>query len=100
MISPDDQYLVLPAVFLILLVIVPRLFLAWNSKIKMKDESGMEIANYFSIFKCFTPKMNTISCAWAMGCMKELDQLMPIHSLTEGQNKGIKNLLLQTGSAS
>lgn len=85
MISSENQYLVLPAIFLILLVIVPRLFLAWNSKIKMKDESGMEINNYWSIFGCFTPKMNTISCAWAMGSMNELNNMLPTRSLTEAQ---------------
>lgn len=58
----------------------------------------MEIGNYWNIFKCFNPKMNTISCTWAMSCMKELDQIFPPHSLSENQAEAIKNLLIQTGS--
>lgn len=70
MIDRDTQYIVLPAILLIFLVVVPRLFLAWNSKIRVKDESGMEISNYLLIWNLFHPKMNSLSLCLAMGCMR------------------------------
>ena len=36
-INNENQYFVLPVVFLILLVVVPKVFLAWNSRLEMKD---------------------------------------------------------------
>ena len=72
MIDAQHQYLVLPVILLILLFAVPKVFLVWNGKLKMKDESGMEIKTYSNIFPCFTPKMNTISCCLVMGAMCDL----------------------------
>ena len=60
-----------------MLVIIPRMFLAWSSKIKSKDESGMDIASYWNLFPCFHLKMKPLGCAWAMASMKELDLVFP-----------------------
>ena len=70
MISRENQYFVLPITLAIFLLVVPKVFLSWNSKIKARDDIGMDIANYENIFHCFNPKMNTIAMAWVMGCMK------------------------------
>ena len=50
----------------------------------------MEIKNYSGIFKCISPQMNTISCSWAMGCMRELETLFPVHTISPDEVKGIR----------
>lgn len=46
--------------FAVLLLVIPKLFLMWNSKFQTKDARGIMVANYYllyrTVIKCLSPE--------------------------------------------
>ena len=77
MIDVQNQYYVLPPIFIVLLIVIPNYAMKWMKKQKPADEAGNLIANYPMMHSLMTPRVNPITCAVIMANMKELDPLFP-----------------------
>ena len=97
MIDAKNQYYVLPPIFIILLFIVPRYFMKFMRRQKPVDSNGNLLANYPMFYSLITPRINPITCAVIMGCMKELDPIFPKDKvLDEAFEKGFKEILIKS----
>ena len=93
MIDGQNQYYVLPPIFIVLLIVIPSYAMKWMKKQKPVDEAGNLIANYPLMYSLITPRLNPITCVVMMGNMKELDPLYPestCKNLDEGYENGFK----------
>ena len=76
MVKSENQAILLP-IFIIILVIIPRSFIVWSSRLKPVDNTGNLIANYPVFHKFFTPRFTLLNCPILMGHMKEFDEVFP-----------------------
>lgn len=77
MVEVGNQYIILVPIFLFLLVIIPRMFIGWSSKIRPVDENGILMINYPMLYSFMTPHLKLMSCPLIIGCMRELDEHFP-----------------------
>lgn len=77
MIDVQNQYLVLPPIFIIFLVIIPMFAMKWMKKQKPKDDNGNFISNYPIMYSLMSPRVNPITFSAMMSCMKELNPVFP-----------------------
>lgn len=97
MIDNENQWIVLPPILILLLIIVPNFFVKWMQGQKPTDEVGNLIANYNMMYSLLSPKISTFTCSVMMGCMKELDTLYPEKKkLDPAFEEGFKNILLHS----
>lgn len=50
LIQKDNQIIVLCWTFVMMILILPRLFLKWNFKMQAKDERGISVENYENMY--------------------------------------------------
>lgn len=72
LISKENQFIILPIVFALLLVVVPMIFINWTNNLKSKQKVGLDIANYPLIHQFFEPNFNPGYGFYLLTVLKEL----------------------------
>ena len=53
LVEPEYQTYVVVGMFIILLLIIPKTFLNWNSKFQTQDGRGILVSNYYLLYRMF-----------------------------------------------
>lgn len=69
MMKQGNQYILIP-IFILLLVVIPKTFINWSSRIRPQDSAGNLIANYPIMHQFFSPRFSIMNAPIMMGCMK------------------------------
>ena len=73
LVEPSNQVYVIVAMFSILLLVIPKLFLSWNSKFQTKDGRGVLVANYYLLYRMFVCDLSYPNIMKTLSQMKEVE---------------------------
>lgn len=60
-------------IFAILLLVIPKVFLNWNSKFQTKDTRGILVENYYLLYTMFVKDMSYPNIMKTLSQMKEVE---------------------------
>ena len=67
--------------FIVFLVVIPKLFLVWNSKFQTKDARGIVVANYYLLYRMFIYGLSPEAVLKTASQMKEVENLSDFSSI-------------------
>lgn len=72
LVEPEYHGYVMAAMFAILLVLIPKLFLNWNSKFQTTDGRGVLVSNYYLLYRMFVCDLGYPNIMKTLSQMKEV----------------------------
>lgn len=70
LISKENQFIILPIVFIIFLVLIPMIFINWTKGLKAIDAIGLDKSNYPALYPFYRPDFNATFGFYLVAALK------------------------------